>query len=308
MKQQYMNKKILIPAIIIVAIIVVGIIYFFPRTMIDDNSSMGHNMSDMTRGPADQSHRGYELEVISDTNNVKPGQKTTIAYKIKNDKGVVLKNFDMVHEKIMHFITVRKDLQDFQHLHPTFNEATGEFSVDVTFPENGPYRLFPDFTPGDDNPQKLPVTVYQDINVGNMNSYVAKQARPDAQQTKSYGLYTITSGLSGDAKAQKELTYSVNVSKNGKPVTNLENYLGALGHTVILKEGTLDFIHTHAMTTADSTSSKGHNMMAMQQGEPSTGPKINFSTTFPDPGVYKLFTQFQHEGNVQTADYTVQIN
>ena len=39
----------------------------------------------------------------------------------------------------------------------------------------------------------------------------------------------------------------------------------------------------------------------------SAGPDIHFKTMFPKPGVYKLFTQFQHEGNVQTVEYVLAV-
>lgn len=50
--------------------------------------------------------------------------------------------------------------------------------------------------------------------------------------------------------------------------------------------------------------------MDAMQGEAATGsgPDIKFATTFPEPGVYKIFTQFQHEGEVQTVDYIVKVN
>ena len=106
--------------------------------------------------------------MTSDTTNVQPKLPTTLTYKIKNDRDEILKNYGIAHEKIMHLIVVRKDLLQFQHAHPEFDSLTGEFTVQLTFPTDGPYRIFPDFTPGDDNPQKLPVTVYEDIDIGHI--------------------------------------------------------------------------------------------------------------------------------------------
>jgi hypothetical protein len=102
------------------------------------------------------------------------------------------------------------------------------------------------------------------------------------------------------------------VNKNGQPVTNLENYLGALGHSVILKANTLDFIHTHALDGSVGQMpvmpGMDHSMEAMSNdmsmGE-ENGPQIKFATTFPSSGIYKVFTQFQHQGKVITSDYVV---
>ena len=299
-----------IPILFVVILILVGVIYILIYQKSAFQQGKEHTMGDMNSNSATQSHRSYEIEVISDTASVQPKQKTTISYIIKNDKGEVLKNYDIVHEKIMHFIAVRKDLAYFQHLHPEYNEATGEFTLAITFPEDGPYRIFPDFTPGVENPQKLPVTVYQDIEVGDSNNYAEQRVVPDTEQTKIYGEYSVTMTLPQAIRKQQEVTYTLNITNDGKPVTNLEKYLGALGHSVILKEDTLDFIHTHALG-ADSTNT-GQEHGAQQhdgsQNTQGTGPEISFATNFPESGVYKIFTQFQHAGDVQTVDYIVKID
>lgn len=304
-----MNRYIIV-AIIAVLFLGAGGYLYFNSQKGTSSTSQGHMMEDTSGKPIAQSHRSYEIEVTSQPVSIEPKKPATFRYKIKNDKGEILKNYEIAHEKIMHFITIRKDLANFQHLHPEFNKATGEFTVVVTFPDDGPYRLFPDFTPGEENPQKLPVTVYHDIDVGNSSKYYAQSVVPDTETRKKYDPYQITFSVPKGVKAQQEFTYTLSVEKNGQSVTNLEKYLGALGHSVILRDGTLDFIHTHALE-ADSQgdAAQGHSMNAMQK-EPTTGsgPDIKFATTFPEPGVYKIFTQFQHEGKVQTVDYIVKVN
>ena len=292
-----MNKYII--ASIIAVIVLAGGIFFYSSQKVGNSTGQGQ--------PVAQSHRSYNIEVTSNTDGIQPNQPIKFSYKIKNDKGEILKNFEVAHEKIMHFIVVRKDLQYFQHLHPTFDQVTGEFTVDATFPEDGSYRMFPDFTPSVENPQKLPVTVYHDIEVGNSNRYYVQSVVPDSQMRKTYDPYRITFNVPKDIKAQQEFTYTLSVEKNRQPVTNLENYLGAFGHSVILKEDSLDFIHTHALE-AMSAGSGEHNMNAMQKETiMQRGPDIKFATTFPKPGIYKIFTQFQHQGKVQTVDYIVKV-
>lgn len=79
------------------------------------------------------------------------------------------------------------------------------------------------------------------------------------------------------------------VSRNGRPVEDLEPYLGALGHLVALREGDIAFLHVHPETDDGS------------------GPRISFQATFPSEGRYRLFLQFAHEGRVQTAALTVEV-
>ena len=287
-------QKYILPAVIFALIAVAGVgAYVVQKSKSDsmnvDGRVIQENSSDGQ--PVAQSHRGYELEVVSGTINVQPEQETRIVYRVKNDRGEILKSFETVHEKIMHFIVVRKDLQGFQHLHPDFNEATGEFTVAVTLPTDGPYRIFPDFTPGKDveNSMLLPVTLSQNINVGNLDKYSPQPVKPDTVAEKTTGMYHVSFAQPNPLLAQSEATYTITVKKNSQPVNNLEKYLGAMGHSVILKEGTLDFIHTHAETMIGKASD------------------ISFTTTFSEAGVYKTFTQFQHEGKVQTFEYVLSV-
>ncbi len=292
-------------------VLIAGVIYYSTYAKrsnapaeTDNNSAMNHDNSNQ---PIAQSHRSYTLQVTSSTNNVQPGQPTKFTYKIVNDKNEVVKDFALVHEKIMHFLLVRKDLQNFQHLHPDFNQNTGEFSVTATFPTDGPYRLFPDFTPAPENFQKLPVTLTQDVAVGDVTKYKPQPVATEKGVEKMVDGYRVTYYLPEKLSSQTELDYSLVVEQSGQdqPV-QLEPYLGAMGHGVIIREGTLDFIHTHAgdmgMTSMEGMTAAEH---AGHQGEPDT---MDFSTMFPEPGTYKIFTQFQIKGKVYTSDYTLKVN
>lgn len=299
------NQRVVYVSVGLILLVLIGVVYAFKGGKGNNTSMQGGTIDEASGKPVAQSHRGYEMEVTSSLEKVKPNVSVVLTYKIKNDKGEVLKQFEIAHEKIMHFIAVRSDLQDFQHLHPTYNKSTGEFSVQITFPNDGPYRLFPDFTPGADNPQKLPVTVFSDVEVGDKTRYKAHSITADTQTKKAYGDYQVAFTVP-KAETQEEFTYTILVEKNGQPVTDLEKYLGALGHSVILKEGTLDFIHTHAL----ENTAGGHGQTAQHSSTTTntSGPAIDFSTTLPEKGLYKIFTQFQHSEKVQTVDYVVRAN
>lgn len=279
------NKKLLIA--IIIGLLVVGV-YSLSK---DSNKPMSKDSNKPI-----QSHRSYEIEVIEKPSEIKVNEPVKIGYKIKNDKGEVVKDFAIAHEKIMHFIVVRKDLAAFQHLHPDFDQKIGEFKVEVTFASVGHYRFFADFTPGNDNPQRLPVTVGSDIDVGDVSAFQNQPLIPDIDQEKTMADYQIIYEVSGELKAQVPETYKLVVTKNHQPV-DLEKYLGALGHSVVIKEGSLDYIHTHA--------GEAGVMMDHGMGE---GNEMSFSVTFPETGVFKIFTQFQYEGKGITTDYVVKVN
>ena len=306
-----MNKYIIVTIVAVIALAGGALLYNSKKPTDTTGQEGGHGMEETSNKPVAQSHRSYSMDITRETPNKVPGQPVSFTYTIKNDKEEVLKDYETVHEKKMHFIVVREDLQNFQHLHPEFNENSGEWTVDVIFPSGGPYRIFPDFTPGKsaDNPQLLPVTVNSRVDVGDMAKYKAQPLVVDTSPTKTVDGYAINYKLSPQQpKAQSDFTYTLTVNKNGQPVINLDTYLGALGHSVILREGTLDFIHTHA-----GEASAGNNQGAIEHGGAmmgstgTKGPDINFSTTLPESGVYKIFTQFQHQGKVQTTDYVINV-
>lgn len=298
-----------IPYVIIGAVIILGIGGYYSYQSrqkalnndknINTSAMQGMNHGSMAGMTSSANSMGYKLQLTSSSDKIKPNQPIKVSYKIVNDKGEVLKDYTVTHEKIMHFIVVRKDLQYFQHLHPEFNQSTGEFSVSVNFPTDGPYRIFPDFTPTPENPQKLTVTVNQDLNVGDLSKYVPQSVVADKEITKQVDGYNVNYTFPDQLKANTELNYTLIVEKPND-VVKLEPYLGAMGHGVILREGNLDFIHTHAsgMSAMDGMQKMDHEM---------GGGVIDFSANFPEPGVYRIFTQFQVKGKVMTSDYAVDV-
>jgi len=243
-----------------------------------------------------QSHRSYCIKSNADATSFAPNSPTIFKYSIIDDQGNILKDLDVVHEKLMHFIVVRKDLANFQHVHPEFEPTTGEFTLsNLTLPTDGEYRLFADFTPTasqtDPNGDKLPVTIYQDVRVGSLANY-KPQPIGSTEKSKKFDGYQITlipnsaSIVSGSA-----IGFDFEIKKDGKLVTNLEKYLGALGHTVVLRDGDLQFIHAHA---------------TQKLTDPQTG-KVHFAITFPEAGSYKLFSQFQNEGKIITSNFVVNV-
>lgn len=291
------NVKIIF-GIILLLLIGFGIYYFTSsRNAGQSMQDMGHNADDM------QSHRSYAIQVTQKPNVASSNEPVTIKYQIKNDREEIIKDFAIVHERAMHFVVVRKDLANFQHLHPVKNEQTGEFSIDVSFPTDGEYRFYADFTPGeDDNPMKLPVTVFDDITVGNTVNYSPQALVADTNTNKTVNNYQITYSFPPEVKSEEEMTYSLTVTRNSEPVM-LENYLGALGHSVMIKEGSLDYIHTHA---GEPNGTAGHEEHRM--GSTSSNMMRFTTNNLPGAGKYKIFTQFQHQGKVQVTEYTVNVN
>lgn len=240
-----------------------------------------------------QSHRSYCIISNARVATFLPNTSTTYSFSILDDQANTLKDFAITHTKPMHVIVVRKDLSHFQHLHPEFNNQTGEFTLhDLTFPGSGDYRIFGDFAAGNGpnnyGMMSLPITLSDDITIP--GEYSPKTLGTE-ERTKTIDGYTVSLSTDQPPVSGKEIQLSFNLKKDGKPIVDLEEYLGALGHSVILREGSLDFIHAHP--TADAKQ--------VQNG------KVDFMVYFPEAGKYKIFTQFQRSGKVFTTDFVVSV-
>jgi hypothetical protein len=98
--------------------------------------------------------------------------------------------------------------------------------------------------------------------------------------------------LDGELVAGQVSLVRLTVAKDGVPVTDLQPYLSAYGHLVALRTGDLGYLHVHP------------------EGEPGdgrteAGPQIDFLAEVPTSGTYRLFLDFQHNGVVRTAEFTV---
>ncbi len=246
----------------------------------DDMDGM-EGMEGMETTPAglQVSQDGYTLALADPTPAA--GKGVELAFEITGPDGEPLTSYDVEHEKELHLIVVRRDLDGFQHVHPVLgDDGTWRVDVDLTA---GDWRVFADFKPTGAEA----LTLGADLAVG--GSY--EPAPPtEEQRTATVGDYEVT--LDGDLVAGTDAELTLSVTKDGEPVTDLDPYLGAYGHLVALRGGDLAYLHVHP------------------DGEPGDGttepgPEIVFYAAVPSAGTYHLFLDFQHEGVVRTAAFTL---
>jgi hypothetical protein len=216
------------------------------------------------------------LRVVVADPELRRGRQETLRFRIVDDKGENVREFDVEHEKRMHLILARRDLSGFQHLHPE-QAPDGSWSTNVRLDDAGSYRLFADFSHEDENQ-----TLAADLRV---DGDADLRALPAPQlAAKSDGGYDVRLDT-GDARPGEEADLRFTITKDGVPV-DTEPYLGAGGHLVALREGDMAFLHVHP--TADDS--------------------VQFAATFPTEGLYRLFLQFKHEGRVQTVAFTQKVS
>jgi hypothetical protein len=232
---------------------------------------------------------GMSLEMGTET--ARAGVPTTLEYRLVEENGDPVTDFDIEHTKPMHLIVVRRDLADFQHLHPTMR-ADGTWTTPLTLSEPGSYRVFADFAHDGENR-----TLAGDLNVDGPVDWRALPAPSDLARTAD-GYEVRLEGGGSTAGSAGELDFSV--TRNGAPV-EVQEYLGAGGHLVALRESDLAFLHVHPVEGE-------HAGSAGEPGGSAGAEPVRFETEFPSAGSYRLFLQFKHDGRVQTAAFTREVS
>ncbi|GAA1502446.1 hypothetical protein GCM10009730_00940 [Streptomyces albidochromogenes] len=229
------------------------------------------------------SEDGYTLAL--DTPRVAAGERTELRFSIRDESGRKVTAFAREHGKELHFIVASRDLTVYRHLHPT-RAADGTWSTSAVLPAAGAYRAFADFKPAKEGAGAL--TLGADLAAS--GTYAPAPVPAPATTAKVDG-YEVA--LTGGLRPGRSGELRLRVAKDGRPVTDLQPYLGAYGHLVALRAGDLAYLHVHP----DGEPGDGST-------EP--GPEVSFTATAPSSGTYRLFLDFRHGGKVRTAAFTVE--
>lgn len=250
-------------------------------------SSSGAPTADATTEPATSlpgglqvSQDGYALRLHHA--DLAAGPRTRVDFVVEGPDGRAVTAYTPQHEKELHLIAVRRDFSGFQHVHPT-RAADGTWSTTLALTP-GTWRLFADIAPRGGEP----MTLGADVSVA--GSYTPAAAPAGDVRTATVDGYTVT--LEGELTPGTDSDLTLSVSRAGKPVTDLDPYLGAYGHLVALRTGDLAYLHVHP---------EGHP----GDGTTKAGPDVTFGAAVPSTGTYRLFLDFQHAGVVRTAAFTV---
>ncbi|MFD5315862.1 hypothetical protein [Streptomyces sp. NPDC127098] len=251
-------------------------------------SSSGHDMTGhgahaahggARTGGLSVSEDGYTLEFDS---TIRSSGPQPVTFRVTGPDGQAVTEFTPEHEKELHLIAVRRDTTGFQHVHPVM-DGKGTWSVELDLAP-GDWRVFADIHP---TGHHRAMTLGIDVSVAGRYD---PRPLPEVARAARVREYTVT--LDGELLPGEASDLKLTVSRNGRPVTDLQPYLAAYGHLVALRVGDLGYLHVHP------------------NGEPGDGttepgPEIAFTATAPSSGTYRLYLDFQHDDVVRTAEFTV---
>jgi hypothetical protein len=208
------------------------------------------------------------------------GTKTTWRFRLIGCDGKPVRKLEPENDKLLHLIVVRSDLTAYQHLHPQ-PHRDGTWSVELSTPRPGRYRAIADFV------------VDQRKYVLGTSLTVAGSApqRPlpaPSLRARTDG-YEVELQRPAELRAGEEDQLTFRITRGGRPVRDLEPYLGAYGHLVALHSPEAAYSHVHPA------------------GEDRRSGLITFNTEFHERGAFRLFLQFQIAGRVHTAEFTQEV-
>lgn len=256
-----------------------------PAPAVEASVHSGHTnetkpSAEVLPGGLQVSQDGYRLAPVS--REMSSTAANEFSFQVLGPDGQPVTRYTPTHEKDLHLIVVRRDMSGFQHVHPTMR-ADGTWSIPLRVSAPGQYRVFADFQPAE---RDKGLTLGVDVPAG--GTYQPAPL-PTPVRTTTVDGYTVT--LAGDLVPGTDSKLTLTVGKDGKPVTDLQPYLGSYGHLVALREGDLAYLHVHP----DG---------APGDGRTAAGPEITFSADVPSTGAYRLYLDFQHGGAVHTAEFT----
>jgi hypothetical protein len=231
----------------------------------------------------------YDLSFEVLPHALKAGERGSVRFQVREPHtGTMVDKFEILHERVFHLFIVSHDLEYFAHVHPELR-ADGSLDVGIQLPREGAYRLIADFVPEGAAPQ----LIERSFTTAGYNGPMLPSSAPQPD---------LSDKIVGDARVkvftppsvagrEQLLTFEFSDARTGAPIKDLEPYLGATAHLLVVAGDLSTAFHSHPV--AEITSA--------------VGPEVVFQLVFPRAGPHRVWVQFQRAGVVGTASFTVPV-
>lgn len=224
------------------------------------------------------------------------------------------------HGHLMHLFLLRVPAMDrFYHLHPE-QGADGSFVLDLPTIDAGHYKLFADIV----RESGFPDTMVSEMDL----PQIAGKAVSGDDAAASFGVFSPGSSsqtfslpdgsrMIWDHETQAPKTGQANwfkfrvVDQDGKPVNNLEPYMGMAGHAVFIRSDEQVFAHIHPAGSVPMAAlgvvQKDVGTSSMMSHSMVMPAEVSFPYGFPQAGDYRMFVQVKRAGRVETGVFDTKV-
>jgi len=246
---------------------------------------------------------GEPTQIIAQIYTIERGKKT----------GPV-EDIAIYHDRILHVLIVGEDLKTFAHIHTEDlamvtqeMKAAGTFPLRYVFPKAGHYTIVVNYVVGG---RELSQQSF--VEVAGAPRMEASTLDEDRSLQKDINGYHVTLETAPHIKAGELTKITYIIEKDGKPVTNLEPYLGAAMHLALVRADLGRVIHTHGQVYLPGSAFfqqlfqdyvNYHSHFVPDR----FGPKIQARVTFPQPARYQIFGEFKHEGRTVVTSFALNV-
>ncbi|GAA1079153.1 hypothetical protein GCM10009663_21630 [Kitasatospora arboriphila] len=263
-----------------------------------DHSAAGHGAA--AASPAAGKHGGHAMAGTDGLAPERDGYRleprvaglpaarpVSFPFVVTGPDGRPVTEFAESQTKRMHLYAIRSDLTGYQHQHPVM-AADGTWTADLAALDPGVWRVYASFAPAVGSHQGTEYVLGSTVTVPGT---ATEAPLPAAAGTAVADGYTLT--VQGDPTSAEAFPLTVTATgPDGRPVTDLQPYLGSYAHLSAFHEGDLALAHLHPITPV--TAGGG-------------GPVLTFYALLAKPGNWRVFLQFQTGGRLHTAAVTLRV-
>lgn len=237
-------------------------------------------------------------------------------YGVVSADKLVLNDLISDHGHLMHLFLVRTpDMNSFWHLHPR-QTGEGHFAVDLPTIPAGHYQIFADIVHHTGFPETqvgqidLPALSGNALSGDDSGSPDIAPSTNISQLGDRYRM--VWEHDSSPLKANVPVWFRFRIEdKDGRPATDMENYMGMAGHAAFISTDGKVFAHVHpagsvSMAAEMMAEGASHDMGAMQSAP--VGPEVSFPYGFPRAGDYRIFVQVKRAGKIETGSFSAHVN
>jgi len=226
-----------------------------------------------------------------------------------------LDDLTLDHGHLMHLFLVEwPEMNRVYHLHPD-QKATGYFQTALPLLPKGNYKIYADivhdtgFAETAVGDVSLPDIAGQPLSGDDAGGVTTPVNDGSFDLGNGYRMVWQHDKSKPIAATALTLFPFAIVGPDGKPASDLEQYMGMGGHAEFIKLDGSVFAHVHPSGSVPMASvevASPETMMGMHEGAP--GSSVSFPYGLPTPGKYRILVQMKRAGKVETGAFEATAN